>query len=577
LLSGTYSYGQEVREGEFRAQAQPSTTGGTEEVNRYEGSTGRVSTLWGGVLNASTLFGSHSRIALNSTYNRSADNEARRELGESENYGGLPLEVTRLRYIERSVGSAQLVGEHELGERNHLNWSVTGSGVSRVEPDRSELVYAIENHPATGEQLPPIWFSTAGEGAVRTYGDLSERALEGQFSYRLSMGAARQNQVKFGALYRFTTRDSDNRAFSITAPDLDRASKQLAPEQIFDGRFADPGQSVFRMAPLSQGGAYTADDQMVAGYAMFDWGFSERLRVITGARVEHSAVDLDAEPTIGAAVTTNPTFTDVLPALTLNYQLTDRQNLRFSVSQTLSRPEYRELAEIQYRDVIGGDNVIGNPDLQRTLVRNADLRWEFYPSGGEVLSVALFGKLFSDPIERVYLGTSGTRVITFLNAEGARNYGVELEARKRLGFLAERLESVTAFVNATLMQSEIEIGDAASGASRINDKRAMVGQSPHVVNAGLTYSSDAGHSATLLYNLVGKRIVSAAEQPLPNVTERARQVMDLSIRMPVLAGVSATLDFKNLLDSPYELTQGTVTREYYRAGRVISFGLNWRP
>src|SRR5690606_14157812 len=136
-------------------------------------------------------------------------------------------------------------------------------------------------------------------------------------------------------------------------------------------------------------------------------------------------------------------------------RLGESQNLRLSASRTLSRPEYRELAGVQYREVLGGDNVLGNPDLVRTRIVNLDLRWELYPNPGEALSVALFAKRFRDPIERVYLGTSGTRIITFLNAESARNYGVEVEARKSLGMLGYALEPLWIFANATLMRSEI--------------------------------------------------------------------------------------------------------------------------
>jgi TonB-dependent receptor len=578
VLSGTYSYGNEVRVNEVRARAQQQPDGTTAETDRYEGSTGRTSVLWGGVLNASTLIGSSSRIGINSTYNRSAENEAREEVGESENYGGTPLQVTRLRYVERSVGSLQLMGEHEVGDRNHLKWALTGSGVTRNEPDRSEVVYALESDPTTGVQLPPAWLASSEEGAVRTFGALSENAFEANFHYRLALGASRSNYFRVGGLFRNTERASDNHVYSITAPLIDRASRQLRPEEIFDSRFAMPGMSVFRILPLSQGGSYSADDNVYAGFAMIDWGLSERVRLVTGARIERSEVNVIAEPTIGEAVNAKPTYTDVLPALTLNVSLADNQNLRFSVSQTLSRPEYRELARLQYRDVIGGDNVVGNPDLTRTLVRNLDLRWELYPSSGEVLSVAFFGKLFKDPIERIYLGTSGTRIVTFLNAEGANNYGVELEARKRLGFLGERAEALTAFVNTTVMKSEIEIGDAASGASKISDQRAMVGQSPYVVNAGLTYAPlTSSMSATVLYNVVGKRIMSAAERPLPDVYEQPRHSLDIGLRFPILSRLSAKLDVRNVFDAAYEVTQGSALREYYKTGRIASIGLNWRP
>src|SRR5690606_37685265 len=112
-------------------------------------------------------------------------------------------------------------------------------------------------------------------------------------------------------------------------------------------------------------------------------------------------------------------FTDVLPSLALNYSLAHDQNLRLSASRTLARPEYRELAPVQFRDVIGAENVRGNPDLVRTLVQNLDLRWEWYPQYGELLSVALFGKRFDRPIEQVFRGTSGTRLLTYANAREA--------------------------------------------------------------------------------------------------------------------------------------------------------------
>jgi outer membrane receptor protein involved in Fe transport len=409
--------------------------------------------------------------------------------------------------------------------------------------------------------MSAAWFATAAEGAVRTFGDLRETAweLESNFKHELERGA-----IKIGASARKTGRDAQNDAYSITAPLLPRAERAVTPEEIFAAT-----DERFRTAPLAQGGSYHATDQLLGGYALFDWTLSDKLRVSAGARLEVSDVRVVTEPTVGAEMTTNPVFTDVLPSFAVNFRPADNQVLKFSATQTLSRPEYRELAGVQYREVLGGDNVIGNPELKRTLVRNLDLRYELYPGAGEVISLAAFAKFFHDPIERVYLGTSGTRVVTFLNADGARNYGIELEARKRI-------TDFTAFANATLMRSRIAIGDTASGASRINDERPMVGQSPYVVNAGVTWQPVWGLDATALYNVFGPRIVSAAELPLPDVYELPRHALDVSLRMPVSGGVTARLDFKNLLDQKHETVQGTTVRETYRTGRVVSFGVQWQ-
>jgi outer membrane receptor protein involved in Fe transport len=576
LLSGTYSYSEDAKIQQHRAQALPTTGGGTQEIDRFVGNSGVRSVLWGGLMNLSTLLGTNSRLYLNTTYNRTADDEARVEVGASENLGQ-SFEIQRLRYVERAVLSTQLGGQHQLSDSHRLDWSGTFSRVTRAEPDRSEFVRQLDTDPQ-GNPLPPAWFSVSNEGAVRTFADLSENAFEGSLGYALELaGLGSQSQLKFGTLGRLTTRDASNYAYAISAT-LNQSGRQLSAEEIFDGRFADDTAQIFRITPVSQGGSYAAQDGLVAGYAMLDWGLSPSLRLIGGARVEHSMVEVDAQSTLGQPVTTTPTYTDVLPSVTLNWTLSQTQTVRVSASQTLSRPEYRELAPVQYRDVLGGDNVMGNPDLVRTLVRNFDVRWEWYPASGEALSVALFAKDFRDPIERIYLGTSGTRVVTFANAEGARNYGVELEMRKGLGFLADALEATSIFANTTFMSSEIEINQSLTGQAQTADNRPMVGQSPYVINTGLSYANPAlGLSATVLYNVAGRRISSAAELPLPNVYEEPRHALDLSFRFPLVAGLRGKLDVENVLDSAYEQVQGTVVRDYYRTGRTFSVGVTWQP
>ncbi len=571
LLSGTYSYGEEVRDAEVRARALPGANGQVIEADRFSGSTGRTSVLWGGLANISTLIGAHSRFFFNGNLNRSADNEARFEVGASENHGNIPMEVQRLRFVQRTVGSAQLGAEHQVGA-SRIDWSLTGSAVRRSEPDRSEFVYA-----QTVEGQPMRWFAASNEGAVRTFGELEENGLEAALNYRLHLGSNARHALRLGGLYRMTDRDADNRAYSISGRSLPAEALALPAEQIMDGRFAEPGDSYFRLTPMSQGGSYSAEDRLIAGYGMLELGLSERLQLIAGARIERSELDLAAQGTIGSEIfTAKPRYTDVLPSLSLNVGLTENQNLRFSVSQTLARPEYRELANVQYREVLGGENVVGNPDLERTLIRNADVRWEWYPNPGETVSLALFAKQFDAPIERVYRATSGTSIVTYVNAEEAENFGVELELRKRLGFIAEPLESIAAFANATVMDSRIRIGREAS--SQTSTERAMVGQAPYVVNAGLTWAPGSGNtSATLLYNTVGRRIVNAGEVPLPDVYEERRDVLDLSFRTTLPGGLGVKFDAKNLFDAPYELTQGDVVRESYHSGRSFGIGLTWRP
>jgi len=575
LVSGTYSLAHEAHLDQRRAAAIATGDGGTAEVDRFDGVTGSTSVLWGGLLNLTIMRGASTRLALNSSYNRTADLEARREQGYSENLGGQRLHLDRLRYVTRSIFSNQLRGEHGGDGRHRVDWSLDASAVRRHEPDRSEIVYAAGADPITGELLTPAWFSLSNEGAVRTFADLRERSFGGAVNYRFSPGGPEGLEIRVGALARATTRETDNTAYSIAAM-LDREARELPPEAIFDGRFATDTSSYFRITPLRAGGSYEADERLYAGYAMLQLPIGRRVRVVGGARVERSELVVYAEPTIGSAVRTAPRYTDPLPALALNITPAEAHTIRLSAARTLARPEYRELAGIQYREVIGGENVIGNPDLRRTLIDNYDARWEWYPRPGEVLSLALFVKEFHDPIERIYLATSGTRVVTYINADRARSYGVELDLRHGLGSLAERLAPFTLFANATLMRSEIVPG--GSELSGVGDARAMVGQAPYVINAGISYDSEeSGVSASLLYNVVARRIVSASEPPLPDIYEEPRHLLDLSLRFPLSASFSAKFDAKNLLDSPHRVTQGSVVREYHRTGPSFTVGGQWRP
>lgn len=563
LGSLTYSRGFEGAFDQVRARALADGV----ESDRYEGETGRTSVLVGGLLNLSTLVGGHTRISLNNSYNRSADNSARMEVGVDENTASR-VQVERLSYVERVVRSNQLLVEHQVGPTHRIDWAVTGSGVSRDEPDRSEFVTWLDPEV-------PVWFNDF-EGAVRSFGSVNENSLEGSLNYRWTLGSGlRAHEVRLGGVARRTERDATSLGYRIQSFSWSPTDSrwQQSPEDFFDGRNAGPADSVFLLSRELSGGSYDANDRLVAGYAMAEVALSDRIRLVGGARVEQYDLEVNSENNLGQRNTRDPSYTDVLPALALNIELTDRQKLRFSAARTLARPEYRELAPVAYREVLGGEQVIGNADLERTLIDNFDARWEFYRSPAEVLSLGVFAKSFDGPIEQRYLGRSGTDTRSYFNAESASNFGVELEMVQGLGALGTRLEPWSVFANVTVMESEVITGVADEA------PRPMVGQSEWVLNSGVTYASTLRDlSATLLYNAVGERIISArpSGRDVPDAIERPRPALDLSIRFPAWGGASGKLDLKNLLDSPHEVVQGTVTREDYRSGRSASLGLSWR-
>jgi hypothetical protein len=575
----SYSRSQEVHEEEIRSRAVPADAAGTPmPYNQFVGSTGQSGVLWGGLLNLSTYVGHGHKLELHNTYDRTADNEAHLDWGRVEEFPQVDsVRRTSLRYVERTVRSNQLHGEHLLNDDNKVEWSFTSSGVTRSEPDRADIAYGYE-FAANGQRLPLAWLGFIPEGAKRTVGDLTEDALNADLSYTRTFGSSdRQSSFEIGGAYRHTDRDATSASYNLRALGLGPQQRAATPDQLFYGAYTEGGASNITLEPNSSGGAYNAKDQVGAGYAMTELPLGSSLRLIGGARVERWDLDMTAEPTNRRLIRIARTNTDVLPSLALNAKLGETQNLRLSASQTLARPEYRELAPISYRDMLGDREVFGDSSLVRTLVQNYDARWEWYPSSGEVLSIGLFAKRFDKPIEAIDVATSGASQLSFINAESATNYGVELEVRKGLEAVAEALAPFSIFANTTLMHSRINTSNSNLSALS-NDERPMVGQAPYVVNAGLSYATESGAtSATLLYNVVGRRIASAAIVPLnADVYEEPRQLLDFSIRLALSEGTSAKLDAKNLLDSAYEERQGDVIRHRYRTGRSVTLGLSWK-
>jgi hypothetical protein len=568
--SFSYNYGQEVRDEEVRSLIQPVGTTGFRPQNQSFGETVRNTVLWGGIANISTRIGTATKLSFNNTYNRTADNESIELAGENEEFN-TDLQVTRLTFVERVVRSHQLTGEHLLGERHLVDWSLSGSFVNRGEPDRSDLAYTAAIDPETHAATPLAWFG-GPRSATRTFSDLDEDAWEGLGNYRLFLGStANPVTVKVGGAYRGVDRVADSRPYDITNRGLSAADRALPAEQIFAGPFAEDSRFNLFINPF--GGQYKAKDRLSAGYAQVEMPLSSRLRLIGGARLEHWELDLNTLDQQGVSSEVFRNNTDLLPALSLNYSLKENQIVRVSASQTLSRPEYREISNTSSFEPLGGVITFGDTTLQRALIQNYDLRWEWYPRSGEVVSIAAFAKHFEDPIERVFVNQTGALANSFRNAESANNYGVELEVRKNLDFLSPGFAPFTVFANTTLMQSDITPGSDVL----TNANRPMVGQAEYVVNGGLTYSGRSGVNATALYNVVGARILEAGARPFPDSYEQARHIVDVSVQFPVFNNTTFRLDGKNLLDAPYRVIQGGITRVRYNAGRVFSFGATWSP
>jgi len=246
---------------------------------------------------------------------------------------------------------------------------------------------------------------------------------------------------------------------------------------------------------------------------------------------------------------------DYLPGVNITFKLGEKSNLRLSGSQTVIRPEFREIAPFAFYDFELGATVLGNPNLERTKVTNADLRYEIYPSAGELITVGVFYKYFDQPIELYFnqsgVGTSNT--FNYLNADHAQGYGAELEMRKKLDF-ANALRNFTLYGNVSYIYNKVE--DEVS-----NISRPMQGQSPYVINLGLQYDIEKlGLNTTVLFNQIGRRILYVGNDQIPAIWENPRPVLDLQISKKLFDNKGELrLNITDLLNRPayyyHDLTQ----------------------
>src|SRR5690606_36660033 len=124
---------------------------------------------------------------------------------------------------------------------------------------------------------------------------------------------------------------------------------------------------------------------------------------------------------------------DILPSLVLIYSLSENVNLRAAATRTIARPTFRELAPYISFDFVGDNLFRGNAQLNRTLITNYDLRYEWYPSPGEIVTVSGFYKILQDPLERVIRFDISEKAESIQNVEQGTVLGIEFEFRKNLG------------------------------------------------------------------------------------------------------------------------------------------------
>lgn len=493
---------------------------------RYNDKVYQQGLLLGGLANL-TFRGKNIKLSWKNSYSISSSDQTTERSGEDiDATRSFNIKAQELAFVSNRLYNTQLVGEHFLRASNiKIRWNGNFALTTQDMPDLRRLKYtSINNDDVYGANIPTNTGSPRNAG--RFFSHLDETLFGGSADAAKTFKMwGQQQQIKIGGLFQRKDRDFNARAIAII-----RASNavtdeliNLPPDQILARE--NYGEDKFYVDDLtSNTDSYTAYSNLGAGFVQFDNQLGDKFRLVWGVRAEYFKQYLTS---VNTAPGENSKM-DVLPSLNLTYMPNAKTNFRVSASQTVARPEFREIALFSFYDFERNGLVLGNRDLERTKISNVDLRYELYPNPGEVFTFGAFVKYFDKPIEMNYITSGGSPTFSYQNAKSATSLGIELEFRKKLDFLNSGfLEKFALFANGALIKSEVKFPEKLSG---VVTDRPMYGQSPYLVNAGLQFDeSEHGLNASLLFNVVGRRISQVGNADFRDIWESPRPLLDFQI------------------------------------------------
>ncbi len=534
----------------------------------------------GAMLNLSLEIGNNNEIEAMTLLTRKTTDTVYRDEGYlSEN--DLTVHDTTLEWVERQLFTQQLSGRHILPSLNDLavDWVGAFATARRYEPDTRFYRYELQDDGRYA-------FSQEGQSNERSFEDLHDYTYSGAINFTLPLYTLLGSEaaIKSGVSVESKRRQSNYARFRFqtdwSTNDIDPDELYSdSPEDILVPDNIDNQGYVLRNTTLPTDN-YNAQQVISAAYLMADGAIGDSVKVMAGARTEQGVqvVETYQLTSPDESHVSRLERSDLLPAVSATWLASRKHQFRFAYSQTINRPDFKELSEAPYIDPETRDVVIGNPKLDRARITHYDLRWEWYLTRFETSSVAVFYKEFEQPIERVIrLGAGG--VHSFANAVAARNYGVEVQSRFWLSrLLGDHLRRFYLESNLAMIDSEVELGQA--GAQQTHQTRPLQGQSPWIANFTLAYENLVTRThASLLFNKIGARITSVGTSGLPDAYEQPAARLDFVCKQELYEGTLDHLNLqfkaKNILAPDIIITRGDEVEKSKQSGRSYSLTLEY--
>jgi outer membrane receptor protein involved in Fe transport len=549
--------------------------------------------LWGHNLNFSYEPIANQRLKSQTFYSRNSDKFVTEGQGTAVPISEGPFQFRTLNtgWVGREVIHHVFAGEHALnlvkGGRPHkLEWSYYNSQALRDEPNLTQQLWK------RGPDDPTVFVGDTGSArnGWRYYSDTEDNTDGVSLDYEIPFLQWSGLLAKFKLGAEASDRSKNFRSDFYTNELVvgnTPAIEGVPGSVLYNGPFLLSGR--YRFAEEENFDAYDAEHKVHAYYGQIDTPIVNKFRFIGGARYEDSyqfvrtyitsssgpsgfyfpwqydigAPGRRAKPGVGELATK-----DTLPSANVVWEFHPEMNLRLGYTETLNRPDFRDLSEFGFQSEFGGETVFGNPDLNRAYIHNYDARWEWYLAAEDYLGAGVFYKEISGPITKIGLGSQNlARNVSFLNAEDGNIRGLELEFRKLF------FDSFAFQTNVFVIRSRVELlqwedfaairlglVDRFSRVALYNPsvlESQIVGQSDFVSNFKLSYfvNPEKTGSIGLLYNVFGDRLNTVGANGNPNTIEKGAGVLDFVYEQKFGENLSVKASVKNILDTRFKVVQ----------------------
>jgi len=487
----------------------------------------------------------------------------------------LNINDTRLRWVEEEIYSGQILGEHTFFALfdHKVDWRYNYSFATMWEPDLREFEYEENSF------LDTYVFANEGMSGFHMWTRQEEDIHDASFNWRLKFYQWNdlESKFKFGAAYMERDREFWSRRFRFLPRDVSRIDMSQPMEELLSPE--NINQNEFEVQETTRAtDTYDADQRIKSFYCLLELPLSERLRLAGGVRFEDSEINVitfnlfkqDSDPIVSAIDSE-----DWFPSVNLTWTIMENMNMRLGYSETVSRPEFHELAPFEFTNVRGGGTIKGNPELQVAEIKNYDFRWEWYLNDSDLLAISIFYKDFDDAIEKTI--QQGIELVkSFVNAETAELFGVELELRKNLGFISPYLKFYNITGNYIYSDSEAELSPR-QGFVPTDLERKMVGQADHTYNITLEYDNPTWNfTGRLMFQHISDRIYEAGGNLLPNILLEDASRWDVVLIKRFSNHFEVKLIAENITNQGETYTQGGHVQHKFREGVTWKIKLSYK-